>query len=77
MTKWSNTFYAKIDIPVFAGCHIGVHVQADSMGEAVEAVSRTMEDMLTPEMYVKHVITRIERLDWEDVELLDSASNGD
>lgn len=69
-TKWTNTYYATVDIPTFAYCHIGIHVQADSMSEAVDMVSETMEGVLVPEVYEQHVITRIERLDSEELAVM-------
>ncbi len=71
MAKWTNTYYATVDIPAFAYCHIGIHVQAGSMGEAVDRVSQTMEDLLVEPMYVKHIITRIERLDEDEAAIAD------
>lgn len=70
MAKWTkkgrHTYYATVVILTFAYCHIGIHVRADSMSEAVDRVSETMENLLVESMYVKHIITRIERLDEEE-----------
>ncbi len=71
MAKWSDKYYVTFDIPYLEYCHIGLHVHAGSMSEALDNSFEMILPMLSKEAGERIIITRIEHMDEEEAEIAD------
>lgn len=74
MAKWSDKYYVTFDIPDMEYCRIGLHVHAGSMSEALDNAFEVILPMLSKEAGERIIITRIERMDTEEVGLMSNVN---